>query len=71
MEGFIRVVCILALNELPLSRLVIDKQDLNILDRHMIEEKATIVDKIVRETDCEGVEVFIFHLQQFDILSLY
>ena len=69
MEGFIRVVCILALTKLALSRLVIDKQDLNILDRHMIEEKATIVDKIVRESDCEGVKVLIFHLQQFDILS--
>ena len=65
------MVCILALTKLALSRLVIDKQDLNILDRHMIEEKATIVDTIVRETDCEGVQVFIFHLQQFDILSLY
>ena len=71
MEWFIRVVCIIALTKLELSRLVIDIQDLNTLDAHMIEEKGTIVDKVVRETNCEGFKVYKFHLQQFDISYLY
>ena len=61
------MVCIIALTKLALSRLVIDIQDLNTLDAHMIEEKGTIVDKVVRE----GVKVYKFHLQQFDISYLY
>ena len=71
MEGFIRVVCIFALTRLAMSRLVIDIQDLNTLDAHMIEEKATFIENVVRETNCEGVQVFIFHFQLFDISSLY
>ena len=66
-----RVVCILALTMLASKRLVIDEQDLDILDRHMIEEKATIVDEIVRETDCEGVQVFIFHSNSLIFIFIF
>jgi hypothetical protein len=65
------VVCILALTRLAIYRLVIDIEDLDTLDADMIEEKATFIEKVVRETNCEGVKVYIFHLKQFDITSLY
>ena len=57
--------CILLLTGVALPRLVITIEDLEALDRNIIEEKATLVDKIVRETDCEGVKVcccFRIHL---------
>ena len=54
------VFCICMLNDVSLSRsrLLVNVEDLAALDSQVIEEKATLVDNIVRTTDCEGVKVF-------------
>jgi len=46
------------LNDVSLSRsrLLVNVEDLAALDSQVIEEKATLVDNIVRTTDCEGVK---------------
>ena len=41
-----------------LSRLVITESELDDIDSHIIEQKASIVDDFLRESDCKGVKVF-------------
>ena len=54
-------LCILSLMKSMLSRLVITESELDDIDSHIIEQKASIVDDFLRESDCKGVKVFLSH----------
>ena len=56
------IVYILILTKGVLSRLVISEADLDSIDRHIIEEKASLVDYFLRDTGCKGVRVILFHI---------
>ena len=50
--------CILSLMKSMLSRLVVTESELDDINSQIIEQKASIVDDFLRESDCKGVKVF-------------
>ena len=42
------------------AKLVVDIDNLDDIDANTIEKEATLVETVLKETDCEGVTVIIF-----------
>ena len=42
------------------AKLVVDIDNLDDIDANTIEKEATLVETVIKETDCEGVTVIIF-----------